>query len=325
MQRFKDILCVVAPDSVNEVALERAAVLAENNQARFTVVEAIDKIPTNLKLLGHTLFPEDFQAKRVAEHRQKLEELVTPWNRNIKIQTRVLVGTASLEIIREVIRNEHDLVIKAAESGGLLGRVFGSDDMNLLRKCPGPVWLVKSDSPRAYQRILAAIDVDDYQGEELNTKHLLNLQILEMASSLALSEFAELHIAHAWHAVAESAMRGAFMARPEEEVVKYVEEVRDRCQQNLDALTNEIISKSGSDSLEYTKPQTHLLKGWPHNKIPELAGEIEADLVVMGTVARIGISGLFMGNTAETILNQLDCSVLTVKPPGFVTPVTLED
>jgi nucleotide-binding universal stress UspA family protein len=44
----------------------------------------------------------------------------------------------------------------------------------------------------------------------------------------------------------------------------------------------------------------------------------------MGTVARTGISGFFMGNTAETILNQLDCSVLAVKPQGFVTPVTLD-
>ena len=44
-----------------------------------------------------------------------------------------------LEIIREVLRNGHDLVIKAAESGGLLDRVFGSNDMHLLRKCMCPV------------------------------------------------------------------------------------------------------------------------------------------------------------------------------------------
>lgn len=48
-------------------------------------------------------------------------------------------------------------------------------------------------------------------------------------------------------------------------------------------------------------------------------------LVVMGTAARTGIPGFIMGNTAETILNRPDCSVLAVKPPGFVTPVTVED
>jgi nucleotide-binding universal stress UspA family protein len=67
------------------------------------------------------------------------------------------------------------------------------------------------------------------------------------------------------------------------------------------------------------------LKGDPRKTIPEFTNEIKADLVVMGTVARTGLSGFFMGNTAETILNQLNCSVLAIKPPGFVTPVTLDD
>ncbi len=68
----------------------------------------------------------------------------------------------------------------------------------------------------------------------------------------------------------------------------------------------------------------HVIKGHAQHVVPELASELAADLVVMGTVARTGIAGLFMGNTAEDILTQLDCSVLTIKPPGFTSPVTLE-
>jgi nucleotide-binding universal stress UspA family protein len=59
--------------------------------------------------------------------------------------------------------------------------------------------------------------------------------------------------------------------------------------------------------------------------IPRLAKELRADLVVMGTIARTGISGLFIGNTAETIFDQLSCSVLAIKPPGFKTPVNLAE
>jgi nucleotide-binding universal stress UspA family protein len=58
--------------------------------------------------------------------------------------------------------------------------------------------------------------------------------------------------------------------------------------------------------------------------IPELVKEHQIDLVMMGTVGRTGIPGFLMGNTAETILNRIDCSVLAIKPEGFVTPVTLE-
>ena len=49
------------------------------------------------------------------------------------------------------------------------------------------------------------------------------------------------------------------------------------------------------------------------------------DLLVMGTVCRTGLSGFIIGNTAEKVLSEVNCSVLTVKPEGFVTPVTLED
>ena len=71
--------------------------------------------------------------------------------------------------------------------------------------------------------------------------------------------------------------------------------------------------------------QLHVVKGPAQYVVPELARELEVDLVVMGTVARTGIDGFFMGNTAESILGELDCSVLTMKPPGFVSPVTLEE
>ena len=326
MQRFKDILCVVVPDVGGDTALERAVTLAKNNQARLTIVEVIDEIPPNTKLLDRVLSPDDLQAMMIEEHRQRLEELVTPWRGNIEIQINVLSGIPYLEIIKEVLRNDRDLVIKTAESGGLLDRVFGSDDMHLLRKCPCPIWLVNSKSPRAYQRILAAVDADDsYPSEELNTRHLLNLQILELASSLALSEDSKLHIAHAWDAIAEGMMRAGFIQKPEDNIAAYVEEVRQQHLHNLKVLMNEIASKLGRGTMDYLQPQTHLLKGSPRKEVPAFADEIKADLVVMGTVARTGISGVFMGNTAETILNRLNCSILAIKPLGFETPINLKD
>jgi len=67
------------------------------------------------------------------------------------------------------------------------------------------------------------------------------------------------------------------------------------------------------------------LNGSPKTSVSEFALKINAELVVMGTVARTGLPGFFIGNTAESILGKLDCSVLAVKPAGFKTPVTLED
>lgn len=40
----------------------------------------------------------------------------------------------------------------------------------------------------------------------------------------------------------------------------------------------------------------------------------------MGT----GVAGFFIGTTAENVLQLVDCSVLRVKPEGFVSPVKLK-
>lgn len=66
------------------------------------------------------------------------------------------------------------------------------------------------------------------------------------------------------------------------------------------------------------------LKGRASEILPEHAENEAIGTLVMGTVARTGIAGLFIGNTAETVLAQVKCSILTVKPEGFVSPVSAQ-
>lgn len=326
MKRFKNILYVVAPGSINGVALEHAVTLANHNQARLTVIQVIKKIPPTITVNGRTLSTEYFREKSVTQHQQNLQTLLSSLKHNIETQTKILFGTSFLEIIHEVLRNKHDLVIKTAETEKLLDRLFGSDDMHLLRKCPCPVWLIKPTSPKNYQQILAAVDVDDdYLPEELNTRQNLNIQILEMASSLVLSECTKLAIVSAWEATGEDLLRNTSIGN-QEDVIAYVEQIRQQHQNNLNVLINKTNKNLNQEAaLNASNLQVHLLKGSPSEEIPLLSKKIEADLVIMGTVARTGISGFFIGNTAESILNQLNCSVLAIKPQGFQTPVTLED
>lgn len=325
MKRFKDILCVVHPESESGPALRRAMTLADNNQANLTVVAIAPHVVAHGRAVRHGPQPTELQAAVVREHEQYVEDLLAGRREGRKIGSKVLIGTCFMEVIREVLRHRRDLVIKAVDESGWMSRVFGSDDMHLLRKCPCPVWLVRSDGAESQRRIVALVDVDDnYPQAELETRQALNRQILEMAISLALSESGELHIVQAWDATAESAMRGVFMNAPEEEIVAYLEELRQRHQQGIEALLQEVTTTVGQEALEYVKPQQHLIKGQARKEIPLKVKELDADLIVMGTVARIGIPGFIFGNTAEAILNQIDCSVLAVKPPGFITPVTLE-
>ena len=108
-------------------------------------------------------------------------------------------------------------------------------------------------------------------------------------------------------------------------MIEYVEGMRRQHAEALDSLMRKVAKSELGDALNYLKPHKHLERGWARKVIPALARRIDADLIVMGTVVRTGVPGFIMGNTAETILNQIDCSVLAIKPDGFVTPITLED
>lgn len=327
MKRFKDILYVVDPENVSKPILERAVSLAENNQASLTVVSVVERVASGIVMPKGRPLSADLRAATVDSQTQELAALVKPFHKRVKVETKVLLGIPFLEIIREVVRNGRDLLIKIPEHQDWLDRSFASDDMHLLRKCPCPVWLIKPQASKTYPRILAAVDVGDVDSpQESESQGALNRQILELASSLALAESGDLHIVHAWDAIGESTMRhGAFMRMPEEEVDTYVEQARQQHSDNLNALLHDVATGQSRDALDYLKPQTHLMKGWARKVIPLLIKDIEVDLVVMGTVARTGVPGFIMGNTAETILNQIDCSVLAIKPSGFITPVTRED
>lgn len=326
MNRFKNILCVIKTSEKCNSIMDRAISLAENNQAKLTVIEIVEKVSVGIRIFEGAPAAVEIQNAMNSSVTKDIEILISDYQKKVKIQTKVLAGTPFLEIIREVIRNNHDLVIKAPENLDWLDHVFGSDDMHLLRKCPCPVWLIKPQAPASFKRIMAAIDVDDTcPPAELKSQHVLNQQIIEMAGSLALSNFAELHIGHAWEAIGENILRGPFMHSTETEIIAYTEAVRMHHKKNLDTFIQEWSSQMDKKALDYLEPRTHLVEGPASKEIPLLAKRINADLIVMGTVARTGIPGFIMGNTAETILKQIDCSVLAIKPPGFITPVRVED
>jgi universal stress protein E len=328
MHRFKDILFVVTPDdNHSDATLERALTLAEKNQARLTVVGLVDDFPDSIQLPSSSLPPDELKNKIVASYKNKLEKMVTLLRKTLDVRIKVLIGVSFMEITREVLRGGHDLVVKAAQIDDVGAvQIFGSDDMNLLRKCPCAILLIRSNTGKAYRHIVAAVDVDySYLPQELQARHLLNVEILELASSMALSESAEFDIVHAWRAAGESMMQGGFVRSSDEEVAEHVEEVRQQNIKKMDSLVDEISTKLGKEAIEYVKPIKHILKGFPRKVIPEYVNNIKADLVVMGTVGRTGVPGFTMGNTAETILNNINCSVLAIKPKGFKTPITLED
>lgn len=324
MQRFKNILYLNEPTVDQSSAIARAIMLAEQNRAELTI---IDVIPTQVVSAGIGLpsggsISSGLREFVESERRKLLESMLQPFRKNLSIHLDVLVGRAFLETIRAVLRNGYDLLIKPAENPSWTKRIFGSEDLHLLRKCPCPVWLIKPLKETKYSNIMAAVDFDLVS--PFPEEKRLNREIMELAASFTLNDTASLHVVHVWEALAEETLVSV-SGMSHKNFNQYVEQEQEHHRQELLRLTEYLSGWIGEEVYSSLSPKLHLPKGSPKKLIAEMAATIKADLVVMGTVVHTGISGLIIGNTAEAILDQLSCSVLAIKPPGFTTPVSVEE
>lgn len=317
MQRFKNILVLYDRKIGDEAALDRAAALARTNNARLTVVEAIEKLPRNgLTILGNKAAQDaDLQRRFLEERQAHLERLVTSIRRNgVTVNTMVLRGRTFIEVIRLVLRQRYDIVVMTADSWrGLRQITFGSTSMHLMRKCPSPVWVMKPKSRPQFHRIIAAVDpsVTD------EVPDALNVQLIQLASSLAVKENCHLDIVHAWDF--PSSDLDTSRSEISEDILTKLVEKNEAVHQ---ASMNRILEKIDLEGVDFN---VRFLQGEPEQVIPQFAHDNQADLIVMGSASRVGIAGMFIGPVAEDVLRQVDCSVLTIKPNGFVSPVLLHD
>lgn len=319
MNRFANILVVVEEESQHEAALERALRLGRDNRARLTFLDVPGDAPGAIERLLAAL-PGRAEAGISAQSRAEMEARVEAMAERARaegLEARAAVdeGTAFLAIIRRVLRDGHDLVLKGQHTGtSRLAGTYRGPDLHLMRKCPCPVWIVKDDTAAAVRRILACLDPDTEEGDD--TRRELNRLVLELAQALARRDGASVDVLGVWSVVGESFLRSGRPQIPAEEVDAIVDLERRKSLARLQAMSDAVPAG------EVTRNLLHL-KGAPGDVIPEHAAQAGIDTIVMGTVCRTGIAGLVIGNTAETILARVSCSVIAVKPPGFVSPVTL--
>ncbi|MGB1110343.1 MAG: universal stress protein [Gammaproteobacteria bacterium] len=308
MQRFKNIVYLADGAIADTAAFEQAAKLAVDNQASLTILAVWEDIEPSRYLSDH-LF-ELLEGALDAEIDDTVERLRDK-GRQIGIEADVekRLGKPFLEAVHAVSDFGFDLLVKTARPpSGTLDRLLGSTDHHLVRKCPCPVWIEPESSPRGTNKILAAVDPQTPHDPELEGR------IVELASSMAERRDAELHLVHAWRLPGESMLHSGRTQVPLETVEAMREEAREDHRKALEKLL-ERHNKAGRDT------HIHLREGAASDVILSVAREEECDLLVMGTVGRVGIPGLFISNTAEDALNDLPCAVLAIKPEGFVSPV----
>ena len=308
MQRFKKILCYVGGPADPQPSLTESVELAARNGASLTLLDVLPESTEGpwLTVPGKT----DLEKLVTASRTHDLQELAASIEaRGVEVTAEVGTGSPFVEIIRRVVADGHDLVIKTAQGpGSRLGGLLGTTALHLMRKCPAPVWVVKPDPGARFGRVLAAVDPDP----ERSGARELSVRVLELARSLAGISDSELRVVHAWWLYAETTLTGPRIKMPSAEVELLLDATRETARGALDGLLQEV-------DLSGVRHQVQLIKGIPGEVISLLAAE--SDLAVLGTVSRSGIAGILIGNTAESVLRRIDCSVLVVKPRNYRTPL----
>lgn len=311
MNRFKNILFVADGTAGEKVALSKTMEFAKLNKAKLTVIDTVNDYTNSLLSRAFKRAIAANRSEIINQRTAELKKLVAsakPRNSRIKSEIIVISGKDFIEIIKSAMKNKNDLIVKVASGDSrLTGMLFGSLDLHLMRKCPCPVWIIKPAKKISHSRILATVDLEPAEKGALNLNHF----IMDLASSLSEIEKGELHVLHAWFLPDEARLKDKRVAIYKS-VASLLKELRAVQKRHL----AELLSNYAS-----FEPQSHLIKGQPDKVIPRFVKNHGIDLLVMGTLARSGIAGFFIGNTAEKILNSVNCSVLAVKPEGFKSPI----
>jgi universal stress protein E len=262
----------------------------------------------------HQLDPEDRSSVRhTIEERARgvLEHLAQPARgHGIAAHTKIALGKGWLEIIREVLRGHHDLVLVGTrDQTGFRRMLFGNTAMKLLRRCPCPVWVVKQGMRvEAIKNILVATDLKP-----------TSEQALAAGISLANALHADLHVLHA---VEFPLDRLGFTGLTDEKTHQYHQRVRAHAEKQM----CEQLQKAECDKLG-ERCRMHIAEnlGIADATIQHFLESHKVDLLIMGTIGRTGLAGFFIGNTAERLLPEVHCSLLAVKPPDFHCRVEVDE
>lgn len=207
-------------------------------------------------------------------------------------------------IIRRALAANADLVV--CEPLRAVGpRRLSTGDWDLVSSCPVPLLMVRSDGTEAYRHVAAAVDPFHTRAKPAALDDVIVTEASELARAFG-ARFSAVYCAVPFAQIVPFEREGK---RPSAETeADQVETSR--------AAVVELLEKQGID------PQAaRILRGPPARELPEFVEREGVSLLTMGALSRAQLADLVIGSTAAEVLDDVDCDLLIVKPPGFLDTV----
>ena len=306
MNRIDNILVIVDPTAAEHPCVDKAGLLALKLSARLELFVCETRASREARLAAHARGRS--QAPSVVNTKALLEALAGPLRAGgLDVTTETeCADPLHVGLVGRTQRTSAALVVKDTHHHSLAQRTLLSNtDWNLIRSCPVPLLLTKAKPWSARPRILAAID----PGHANDKPAALDHRILEHAAFLTKALDGELHAAHAYVplAVIAAASGGISPMAVSVSAEELSMEERDKRRQVQELVTRYAVEPT----------HVHLQLGGPGELLPRIAQSMEAAIVAMGAISRSGLKRVFLGATAEDVLERLPCDAFIVKPPDF--------
>jgi universal stress protein E len=305
---FHNILVDVDALAQRHAALDAAIGVARHFRSKLKIVDCLGAIPGRAR----SFITPQIEQELVVDRRARLEKLAYWHCHGLSVETAVLRGIAGVALVDEVRRSKHDLLIRAYDRD-LAGNAptVSPVDLCLLRTCPCPIWLVRGHDDKSTPHIVAAVDTsaDDPAEQELNR------QIVELAGLLRDARHGTLTVLHAWR------VHGGHLLQPQMAAHLY-EDMFLRTERTAYERAAALVLSCGD---RVRDARLKIVQGEPPEVIPATAGELHADVLVMGSMGRKGLAGLLVDDTAERVLRRWPGSVMVVKPLEVVSPRAIEE
>lgn len=240
---------------------------------------------------------------------KRLEAIAVPLRRQgLKVSTAAEWDYPVFEaIVRRAEATHADLIVAERHATRHVAPwLLRFTDWELLRLSPVPVLLVKN--PRAYKRPVVLASVDP--SHTFAKPSRLDDEILRQAQAITGALRGTLHVVHAYVPMPIGLPAVDYSAP---NVTQRIEaHVRAQARAGFERVLR---------SSAIPRARRHLVARHPIDAIAKVARDVGSSIVVMGAVSRSGLKRMFIGNTAERVLDHLSCDVLVVKPSRFASHV----
>jgi len=291
MLELNRILVIIEPGADSQPALEKATQLAKYADSELELM--ISDYNSYLED-GYYFDPVQAQKMRYEhgdQHIKELEKMAAPLReQGLEVIVTTAWGNPPFEeIITRVADTKPSLVIKSTRHHNKFARmILSNEDWELVRYCSAPLLLVKSQLWSSNPIFLAAVDPD-----HVNDKPAaLDNKIISSASSMAAISGGEVHLFHsAWMPPLSGVYKVLADPGQEDQKLKNLAKLNGICETHCHWTDKDIV-----------------------HALPASTETLNASAVVIGAVSRSRLDRVLIGNTAEKVLDQLECDVLVVKP-----------